>query len=82
MDRYNLEPRKIYQFHKANKEVILAEVCKLVKLFLRKTAINEPLRKLASILNNLVNIVDKYIPYKLSKPHREAPWLNFSIKVK
>jgi len=44
--RYKLEPRKIYEFHKANKEVILAEVCKFVSYFLRKTPMNEPLRKI------------------------------------
>jgi len=30
----------------------------------------------------LVNIVDKYIPSKLIRPHRDVPWLNYSIKRK
>ena len=33
LGRYKLEPRKIYQFHKANKEVIIAEVHKFAVIF-------------------------------------------------
>jgi len=83
LERYKLDPRKIYQFHKANKEVIIVEVCKFVGLFFEEKPYEQTTQEnWHRFQTNLVNIVNKYISSKLIRPHKDVSWLNYSIKRK
>lgn len=83
LKRHRLEPRKIYQYHKADKEVIIAEVHKFVEVFFKGTPYVRSIHENWHLLQaSLVNIIDKYVPSKVIRPHKDVPWLNNFIKRK
>jgi len=78
-----LQPRKIFQYHKADKNNITTEVNKLLEIFFQQDPYQRTVNENGTLFKtNIMEIVENYVPSKEIKPTKDVPWLNHSIKWK
>ena len=75
--------RKVYQYHKANQLSIKEEMERYKEIFLSSDPYKQTVEENWSNFKQIVfKMMDKHIPCKVLKPHKDIPWLNHSIKSK
>ena len=64
--RHNLQPRKIYQFHNADKEAILVEANKFMESFFQENPYEQSIHENWYLFRtSLTTIVENYVPSKV-----------------
>ena len=77
LEKHKIQRRKIFQFHKADKDGIVSEMHE----FCEKNFEHDPYRRTIQdnwhlFKTSIIDIIEKFVPTKVIKPHKDVPWLN------
>ena len=83
VEKCTLTSRKIYQFHKANDNVIKQEVFEFSQAFFSENPYQRSVEENWVIFKEAIhNIIERNIPTKIMRSHKDLPWLHYLIKCK
>ena len=73
--------RKIFQFHKADKDGIIFEIHEFSETFFEQNQYDRTIHDNWHLFKTtIVDAIDKFVPSKIIKPNKDFPWINQFIK--
>ena len=83
LEKHKIQRRKIFQFHKADKDGIISEMHEFCETFFEHYPYRRTIQDNWHLFKtSIIDIIEKFVPTKVIKPHKNVPWLNQFIKQK